>query len=215
MGIPRSSSERMRVLLDAGKADGPSGASRAKIWGKVSSSFGATSGLGAGGAGTAKLLATGTLFGGTLTVGLAAALLVLRAAPVPNAGATTASTFASASAHALTSASATATSTRVYPSPPHVEMPLSRSVPARARPNQDPLAREASLVADARAALARQAPQAALRVIRATRALAPRQLIPEELSVEAQALRALGRTQEADAIEGVLRSRYPESALAR
>jgi hypothetical protein len=211
MGTPRSSSERMRVLFGAAKADGPSGASQAKIWGKVSSSLGATSGLGAGGAGTAKLLATGTLFGGTLTVGLAAALLVLRAAPVPNAGATTASTFASA--HAFTSASAT--SPRVYPSAPHVEMPLSRSVPARARPNQDPLAREASLVADARAALARQAPQAALRVIRATRALAPRQLIPEELSVEAQALRALGRTQEAGAIEGVLRSRYPESALAR
>jgi hypothetical protein len=106
-------------------------------------------------------------------------------------------------------------STSVNSPPANLQSPFVPSAAARVRPDPDPLAREASLVADARNALARNAPHAALRAVRATRAIAHRQLIPEELSVEAQALRALGRTHEADAIEAVLRSRYPESALAR
>ncbi len=231
MSNPPVSSEKMRALLGAARADGPSGASLAKIWGKVSSSVGAA---GAGGAGAAKLLATGTLFGGTLTVGVAAAILFLRAAPGQAAGAATTTTeamTATANANATTnmiptttetitatetmSPTATSDSTSANSSPANLRSPFVPSAAARVRPDPDPLAREASLVADARSALARNAPGAALRAVRATRVIAHRQLIPEELSVEAQALRTLGRAKEADAIEAVLRSRYPESALAR
>jgi len=217
MGSPRLSSGQMRALLGAAKADGPSAATRSKIWGKVSSSVGAASAAGASGAGAAKLLATGTLFGGMLTVGVAAAVLFLRATPGQAAGAAITSTTASVAMSATTSMATPATSdlARADTSSANPGLPAVPSLPARVRPDQDPLAREASLVADARAALARNAPQAALRIVRATRTIAPRQLIPEELSIQAQALRVLGRTQEAGAIEAVLRSRYPESAFAR
>jgi hypothetical protein len=85
---------------------------------------------------------------------------------------------------------------------------------ARAQP-EDPLAREASLVAAARSALSHGRPRAALATIRATHALRARQLAPEELAVEAQALRALGLSDDADAVELSLKVRYPESALAQ
>lgn len=79
----------------------------------------------------------------------------------------------------------------------------------------DPLAREASLLTHARAALGRGDPRAALQAVRAAMAVPGRQLVPEELSVESQALRALGRPRDADALTTELRARYPDSALAR
>lgn len=79
----------------------------------------------------------------------------------------------------------------------------------------DPLAREASLLTQARAALAQADPRTALRAVRAAMAVPGRQLVPEELSVESQALRALGRPRDADALTTELRARYPDSALAR
>jgi hypothetical protein len=45
--------------------------------------------------------------------------------------------------------------------------------------------------------------------------MSARQLVPEELAVEAQALRALGRERQARALDDLVRARYPESALAR
>lgn len=79
----------------------------------------------------------------------------------------------------------------------------------------DPLAREAALLTRARAALARGDAQAALRAVREAMAVPGRQLVPEEMSVESRALRALGRSRDADALTTELRSRYPDSALAR
>ena len=101
------------------------------------------------------------------------------------------------------------------------EIPLSRAAPrspsrSHALPDEsDPLSREAAFISEARASLVRGDALGALRKTRAARALPTRQLEPEELAVEAQALRALGREGEATAIEATLRSRYPESALAR
>jgi hypothetical protein len=80
--------------------------------------------------------------------------------------------------------------------------------------SQDSLAREAALVAAARGALSVGDPQLALRSIREARALPSKQLVPEELAVEEQALRALGRNDEANGINVMLRLQYPESALA-
>ena len=75
--------------------------------------------------------------------------------------------------------------------------------------------REASLVAEARSALARGDAAAALRAVRAARQLPSHLLEPEELSLEAQALRALGLAAEATAVDGTLKGKYPDHALAR
>ena len=77
------------------------------------------------------------------------------------------------------------------------------------------MAREAQLVSEARGALGRGDPQRALQAVRAARALPSHQLAPEELAVEAQALRALGRPGDANEVDETLRSQFPESALAR
>jgi hypothetical protein len=79
----------------------------------------------------------------------------------------------------------------------------------------DALEREASLVAAARSALLKGDPQRALERIRAARAIPSGVLAPEELALEAQALRASGRMVQADSVEAKLRADYPESALAR
>ena len=77
------------------------------------------------------------------------------------------------------------------------------------------LAEEARLVTAARTALVAGEAARALSLVQATRKLGARALEPEELGLEARALRALGRADDAAATELVLRRRYPESALAR
>lgn len=93
--------------------------------------------------------------------------------------------------------------------------PSSAGSPGSQADAFDPLAREASLLTRARAALGQGDPRAALHAVRAAMAVPGRQLVPEELSVESQALRALGRPRDADALTTELRARYPDSALAR
>ena len=78
----------------------------------------------------------------------------------------------------------------------------------------DALDHEAALVAEARGAIVRGDPQAALRALHAARQLPSRQLLPEELAVEAQAYRALGRDDDARDADTTLRKQFPESALA-
>ncbi|MBS2014652.1 MAG: hypothetical protein JST00_17320 [Deltaproteobacteria bacterium] len=77
------------------------------------------------------------------------------------------------------------------------------------------LAEEARLVTEARKALVSGDAARALAMVHATRRLASRSMEPEELGLEARALRALGRTDEAAATELVLRRRFPDHALAR
>jgi hypothetical protein len=81
---------------------------------------------------------------------------------------------------------------------------------------EDPsaLAEEARLVTEARRALVSGDPERALVWIRRTRGLSTRALEPEELALEARALRALGRTDEARATDEALRRRFPGHALA-
>ena len=198
---------------------------------------GAAAGL-AGGAGAAKLLTMGALLGGTLTVGLA--ITVLKMVSVPNglptagaAGPAAIAPVASVASVALAAAPplrepqpiTTGASAAANAAPPSAAVPVSlvtaspaRSpsrAPLRSGPTLDPLAREAQLVAEARGALGRGDPRRALQAVRAARALPSHQLAPEELAVEAQALRALGRANEATAVDETLRSQFPESALAR
>ena len=102
------------------------------------------------------------------------------------------------------------TSTVVAPVP---SAPPRRTT-AGAAPD-DTVGREALLVVQARTALGRGDPQGALRAIHAARMLPSHQLGPEELAVEAQALRALGKDDQAKDVDSTLRKQFPESALAR
>jgi hypothetical protein len=86
---------------------------------------------------------------------------------------------------------------------------------AGAATESDTLAREAAALAEARGALARRDALSALQIVRSLRALPGRQLVPEELAVEAQALRGLGLDDDANAVETRLRARFPDSVLGR
>jgi len=84
-----------------------------------------------------------------------------------------------------------------------------------ARSADSDLAEEARLVTEARRALVGGDPARALAMVQATRKLGSRSMEPEELGLEARALRALGRADDAAATELVLRRRFPDHALAR
>lgn len=73
----------------------------------------------------------------------------------------------------------------------------------------DMLSREVALVAEARRELLTGDAAAALKSVRAARSLEARQLEPEEMSLEARALRQLGRDAEAERVEAQLRTMYP------
>jgi hypothetical protein len=269
----------LRSLIEAAKADAPNAAARAKVWAGVSTAVGegaalASSGAVAGSASATKMLVLGTLLGGSLTVGIGAAVLLMRgAAPSPGAGATIAAPAPGEVASPfvrtapLLSSASTASSLRVRPmalevsaandeadvdavrdpiaaaSPTHaVRVPetgagrragagrslaalvavaqasAAQALPASAEApaaQDDALAREASLLAEARNALAKRDALSALQIIRGLRSMPTRQLIPEELAVEAQALRSLGLEDDANAVDATLRARFPDSVLGR
>ncbi len=77
----------------------------------------------------------------------------------------------------------------------------------------DELAREARLVSEARGALLRGDPDRALTLLGVIDALPKRKLEPEELTLRARALRAVGRADEARAAENALIRRYPDQIL--
>jgi hypothetical protein len=253
-----------RALLKGARADAPSAAARAKVWGGVSAAVGGVAGVGAAGAGAsglgtsgagmgaAKLLVTGTLLGGAFTVGLAAMLLHFGPSPgrTPPASlaATVAATVVAAPEPELQLPPAPATSldpgpgpgmngarggpaddashaianglpraTQAAPRHGGTSRPPRAGIPASARrPSaDDSLTREASLVASARAALSSGNAEEALRLVRSARSMPSPQLVPEELTVEAQALRSLGKADDARSVDATLHSQYPDSALAR
>jgi hypothetical protein len=96
------------------------------------------------------------------------------------------------------------------------EAPVAAKSPSKTAANaasNETLLREAARVAEARGSLLHGDPNAALASIRAARAEG-RSLEPEELSIEVRALRSLGRFEEAAKVESLLRTRYPNHALA-
>ena len=216
-------SPRTKELLRAARADGPSAAARAKIWSGVGASgvgaagaIGAAKGIGAASGGASKLLAMGALLGSTVTVGIAAMLFhvggpTLR--PDPNVG------VQADSEMAAIAPAARATVAMGLPSRPTSS--AANGAPKHAAGNatgalrEDALTREAELVTTARTLVMRGDPQGALGVLHTARTLPSRALEPEELSLEARALRALHQDAEAAAAEESLKARFPESALAR
>jgi hypothetical protein len=217
-----------RALLRAAREDGPSAAGRAKIWTGVASgglaggtAVGAAGGKAAAGAATAKLFVMGALLGSAVTVGVAAMMLGVGA---PHARPDAAAGVRGDTATEVRSAAgAVAPSIAATPAPGEDVAPLPLNAPhaehgrhaGHARSLDDSLNREAQLVAEARGAVVRGQPAAALSAIRAAQALPAHAMEPEELSLEVRALRELGRLDEANAVDARLRARFPDHALAR
>jgi hypothetical protein len=252
----------LRALIEAARADAPGNAARAKVWAGVSTVVGealsTASGAGAGAAtgsiGAAKMLVLGTLLGGSVTVGVGVAMLLVGraplaptlnvAAPAPaqaaewatlsmpmplpasnragleataavGVGAARGVVPASGVAVPLAPRAAELESPRRAPrAHPGALAPVAAATPAGAS-DEDTLAREASSLAEARGALSRRDALSALQIVRGLRALPGRQLVPEELAVEAQALRGLGLDDDANVVETRLRVHYPDSVLGR
>jgi hypothetical protein len=219
--------------LRTAREDGPSAAARARIFGEITAAVGgATSGATALGvtaktAGGAKLLVAGALLGSIVTVGVAAFVIGFRGPRAPLAP------EPSFAMHADPEIAPVTPAAPAVPAPPAMGAavvadpePAATASPARRSPTRshaslagapagDTLTREATLVSEARGALVRGQPETALGALRATELLPSRAMEPEELSLEARALRALGREPEAEFVEGQLRARFPDNALAR
>ena len=208
-----------RSLLRAAREDGPSAASRAQMWNGVAANMAGGAVLGTAGAGkaaasaaTAKLFVMGALLGCAVTVGVAAMVLGVGAPrlhpdPAVVVGADTDTDNLSPAALAP-------------PATPRPALPseatrgAKRSLRAHAT-NDDELAREAELVAEARGAVMRGEAATALNALRAAMALPAHAMEPEELSLEVRALRELGRLDDANAVDARLRAKFPDHALAR
>ena len=200
---------------------------------------GASAGVGAtASAFSMKLIAIGVLIGAVSTTlcGLLVVSFVLPETP-PTSRASGATTRNGGEASEAREERATSPRTRVVASGARLAAPDVRlrdpadgnakaaataeanaKAEAKAEPKAEApsdLAEEARLVTAARTALVAGDAARALSLVQATRKLGARALEPEELGLEARALRALGRADDAAATELVLRRRYPESALAR
>ncbi|MGO8999090.1 MAG: hypothetical protein ACLQVI_37665 [Polyangiaceae bacterium] len=209
-----------KALFRAAREDGPGAAARSRIWTGVAVKAAGGSALGAAGtkaaasAGTAKLFVMGALLGSAVTVGIAATILHVgrpSLRPDPTLVSLTAEADPQSAPPLAPAAPAPAT---VQDEPAAATAHAKRS-PMHARPIDDSLEREAELVAEARGAVVRGQPEAALSAIHAAQALPGHALEPEELSLEVRALRAMGELDAANAADAKLRARFPDHALAR
>ena len=222
--------ERMEHLFKAARQDGPSPESRVAMWVGIET---ASLSLGAGGVSAASVTAAktaavatsklllGLFLGAALTVGVASAVVVgmisLRDAQAVHAAAAAVQPRAlerpapAASQHDPAVISG-------HVAPEVIELPATEPNPAvrtgtTTLSEHDRLAREARMVNEARGALHRDEPEVALRTIRAARTQPGARLIPEELTVEAQALRALGDEAGAQRIDAQLASKLSDGEL--
>jgi hypothetical protein len=221
-GMSKSTSE----LLRAAKADTPPPSARADMWKGIEQSVAgvgsvtagtATSlqtGASAGTIGSAKAAFIGALVGSAASIGVVAIVLHLSAAKLAPSepgsldrrGAVAGERFDPPSAMMpLRPAAAPADDLEIAPD----VVPSAPRVPLDPRQREDILSREAALVTSGRHQLLAGNAEGALRDVKAARALPVRQLEPEVLTLEARALRALGRDDEAVEAEMTLRLRFP------
>ena len=216
-----------RRLLGHARNDGPSEASRRRIFGGVLAQTAVAAAVAPGATQTGGGIvvtkaALGVLLGAAVTVGLAATLLVAGArgpamvGPDPVAVADRGPTSLSLPPAALqpimgSSPRSEGKVTDVVIAAPSVHTG-STPVHVNALPSEDPMEREARLVAEARAALLRGDPATAVAKVHAAQAIPSRQMEPEELRVLAKALRALGDDKGASRAQTDLVMRYPGEA---
>ena len=229
-----SSPPRMQDLFAAARDDAPSDLVRDQVWGRVAAataapaSAAATAKAAAAPAG-AKLLVTGVAIGAATAALAALAIDSLAAGPsAPPAGALRAPAVVVSGpaagarlaepaprGRAAPATEPAAAGAHVEASAPSVGQHAEASASVATLGEASALAEEARLVTEARLALVRGEPERALSLARSTRRLPARALEPEELALEARALRALGRADEALATELTLRRRFPSHALSR
>jgi hypothetical protein len=230
-------SERARDLFAAAKLDGPSEGARDAMWAGIHGST-------AGGASVAALKATGMAssklalgiaLGATLTVGIAATLVVLmRPATLATHGSERIGAVPRALEHSQAKTDEAPAPIVITGRVAPVELDTQQRQPpaiiAQTRTGtttaglspqagplteHDRLAREARMVSEARGALRRGEPDTALRIVRAARSQAGARMLPEELTVEAQALRAMGDETGAQHAEAELAGKFPEQSIGQ
>jgi hypothetical protein len=89
----------------------------------------------------------------------------------------------------------------------------SSTTPGSDSIDDETLTRETALVTQAHRAELHGDAAGALKAVRAARSLEVRQFEPEEMAIEARALHALGRNDEAAKVESKLRAMYPNQSL--
>jgi len=226
--------DRMKELFDIARSDVPSHATRDAMWSGIQ-----TATLGApiaqSGAAAAKgvgilssKLALGVALGASLTVGVAATVVAItRAMPVDATThgvaprtlerdafdrdlADTRSERVEAMRPPVVITGHVSDTVELKDEPSKKDESVASAHVAPALSEHDRLAREARMVSEARGALHRGDADAALRIVRAARSQPGARLVPEELTVEAQALHALGDEAGAKRVEGDLAGRFPE-----
>jgi hypothetical protein len=206
-------------LFAAARADAPPDIVRDEVWGRVAAvtalPAAALAGKVAGATSAGKLLALGAVLGvlGTVVTALAVgpfadggrAPAAVRGPAVAARGSTVGARLADPRPRARAEPPAASTAPRA----------VKASVALAPRLEASTLEEEARLVTEMRAALVRGDAEQALALARAVERLSVRALEPEELRLEVRALRALGRADDALALELTIRRRFPAQARVR
>jgi len=222
--------DHTRDLFEAAKLDEPSEKSRDAMWASIQ---GATAGgvtslaaVKATGVASSKL-ALGIALGATLTIGIAATIVALTrpVTPLPHVADHGARSLEHVTrnvdapppvivtGHAVVQ-QAPLTSVELDQKPAQTTQAQTTRSATTTMSERDRLALEARMVSEARGALHRGEPETALRVVRAARSQVGARLVPEELTVEAQALRAMGDEAGAQRVEADLAGKFPEQAIS-
>jgi nitrate reductase cytochrome c-type subunit len=230
--------DRTRDLFEAAKLDGPSETTRDAMWATIQGAtvggVGSVAALKATGVASSKL-ALGIALGATLTVGIAATVVALTRPPAVMMSPRTSERIGPRTLEHVTRnveapPPVIVTGHAVVQQAPQMSVDLDQTPSAHANANNntsqatrtgtttlsehDRLAREARMVSEARGALHRGEPETALRIVRAARSQTGARLVPEELTVEAQALRAMGDEDGAKRAEADLAGKFPEQAIS-
>ncbi len=219
--------DRMKELFDMARTDGPSETARDSMWTGIQ-----TATLGAAGAPSAlatikgagilsSKLALGIALGASMTVGVAATVFAITRPNAPTHSASVASPRTLDRDELAQDRPVEAVRPPVVITGHVGDTVELKDEPQRSErehvaiaplSEHDRLAREARMVSEARGALHRGDAEQALHIVRAARATTGARMVPEELTVEAQALRALGDEDGAKRIDAELAGKFPEQA---
>ena len=226
------SDTRMKDLFELARDDGPSEKTRDAMWAGIQGATvgGASAVAAVKGAGIVSgKLVLGIALGATMTMGIAATVLAIARAGVRADDGTT--HVISATPRMLEREESVERRAEAVRPPVVITGHVGDTVELKDEPQaaqtaqartgtatlseHDRLAREARMVSEARGALHRGDAETALRIVRAARTQQGARLVPEELTVEAQALRALGDEAGAKRAESELAGKFPETAIQR
>ena len=221
--------DRTSELFEAAKLDGPSESARDAMWAGIQTTTAGASSIALmkGASVASSKLVLGIALGASLTVGIAVTVLALARTTTPPRS------FARVTAVEPRTLERPVISEEVAPPPVLITGRVAQVQPqAQPQPTvapveldqltrtgtttlseHDRLAREARMVSEARGALHRGEPDTALRLVRAARNQKGARMVPEEMTVEAQALRAMGDEAGAARVDAELAGKFPEQSI--